>query len=60
MTITEIRKVQNMIRAIVGASHRCALSKSEAKKLNLKAGRLCDVCEDDVKAYMQKLMEDLK
>lgn len=56
MTKDEEQRVTNMLRAILGASHRCALSPKEAKKMKLSPGRLCDVCESDLKDYMRTIL----
>lgn len=57
MTKDEEKRVENMIHAILGAQHQCALNEKDAKQMNLKKGRLCDFCEDSVKEYMKVILQ---
>ena len=47
------------IRAIYAGFHGCALPKNQAKKMRLKAGRLCDICESLAKSDSERLVKDL-
>jgi hypothetical protein len=55
MNATESKVVEETIRAIYSMNHACRLSIKDAKAMKLKPGRLCDICEDLVKAHMQDI-----
>lgn len=57
MTPQEHRRVEALVRSIYANWHGCALSPKEARQMKLKRGRLCDSCEDFVKAHMKDLKE---
>lgn len=51
--------VEQEIRAIFNSFHACALSRKDAATLGLAAGRLCDNCEDSVRAHADSLVARL-
>lgn len=55
MTPKERKAVEKMVRNIYSTWHMCRLTPKEARQMKLKPGRLCDVCEEIVKAHMKDL-----
>lgn len=55
MTKEERSAVEHVIRSIYATWHMCRLTPKEAKQMKLRAGRLCDSCEETVAAHMKDL-----
>jgi hypothetical protein len=59
MNAAESMVVEETIRAVYSMNHACRLSIKDAKAMKLKPGRLCDTCEELVKAHMQDIAESI-
>jgi hypothetical protein len=57
MNKAEEKAVENALRITFSMFHRCALSKNDAKAMNMKPGTLCDDCEAYIKAHLADIKD---